>query len=94
MKIAVSFFDSFRSAYDEFDRWFARKCDEEAYICRSDDGKILGKVDDIYNTGANDIYVVKDELGKQVLLPAISDVIKNIDIKNKKVTVHIVPGLM
>lgn len=37
-----SFFDSFRSAYDEFDRWFARKCDEEAYICRSDDGKILG----------------------------------------------------
>lgn len=37
-----SFFDSFRNAYDGFDRWFARKCDEEAYICRSDDGKILG----------------------------------------------------
>lgn len=37
-----SFFDSFRSAYDGFERWFARKCDEEAYICRSDDDKILG----------------------------------------------------
>lgn len=37
-----SFFDSFRSAYDGFDLWFARKCDEEAYICRSDNGKILG----------------------------------------------------
>lgn len=37
-----SFFDSFRSAYGEFDRWFARKCDEEAYICRSNDEKILG----------------------------------------------------
>lgn len=37
-----SFFDSFRNAYEEFDRWFARKCDEEAYICRSNDGKILG----------------------------------------------------
>lgn len=36
------FFDSFRNAYDGFDRWFARKCDEEAYICRSDNGKILG----------------------------------------------------
>lgn len=36
------FFDSFRDAYKEFDQWFARKCDEEAYICRSDDGKILG----------------------------------------------------
>ena len=37
-----SFFDSFRSSYDGFDRWFARKCDEEAYICRSDDNRILG----------------------------------------------------
>ena len=54
----------------------------------------LGKLEDIYNTGSNDIYVVKDELGKQVLLPAISDVIKNIDIKNKKITVHIVSRLM
>lgn len=37
-----SFFDSFRSAYERFDQWFARKCDEEAYICHSEDGKILG----------------------------------------------------
>lgn len=37
-----SFFDSFRKAYDGFNQWFARKCDEEAYICRSDNGKILG----------------------------------------------------
>lgn len=37
-----SFFDSFRTAYNGFNRWFASKCDEEAYICRSDDGKILG----------------------------------------------------
>ena len=35
----------------------------------TDEGKLLGKVDDIFNTGSNDIYVVKDELGKQVLLP-------------------------
>ena len=37
-----SFFDSFRNAYDEFNRWFTRKCDEEAYICRSNDRRILG----------------------------------------------------
>ncbi len=37
-----NFFDSFRSYYDGFDSWFARKCDEEAYICQSDNGKILG----------------------------------------------------
>ena len=60
----------------------------------TDENVLLGKLEDIYNTGSNDIYVVKDELVKLVLLQAISDVIKNIDIKNKKITVHIVSGLM
>lgn len=45
-------------------------------------------------TGSNDVYVVKDELGKQVLLPAIKDVIKNVDIKNKLITVHLMEGLI
>lgn len=40
--VSDSFFDSFRNAYNDFDRWFAKKCDEMAYICRSDAGKILG----------------------------------------------------
>ena len=60
----------------------------------TDEGILLGKVDDIFNTGSNDIYVVKDELGKQVLLPGIDDVIKKVDIENGKITVHIIPGLM
>lgn len=37
-----SFFDSFRLAYNGFDRWFMSKCDEEAYICKNDSGMILG----------------------------------------------------
>lgn len=37
-----SFFDSFRIDYQGFNEWFARKCDEEAYICNTDEGKILG----------------------------------------------------
>lgn len=36
------FFDSFRADYDGFDYWFARKCDEEAYICRNEKNEILG----------------------------------------------------
>lgn len=55
---------------------------------------LLGKIEDIYNTGSNDIYVVKDELGKQLLLPAISDVIKQIDIKKGKIIVHLLNGLV
>lgn len=59
----------------------------------TDEGKLLGKVDDIYNTGANDIYVVKDELGKTILLPGIKDVIKQV-VLEEKIVVHLIPGLL
>ena len=60
----------------------------------SEEGNLLGKLEDIFNTGSNDIYVVKDELGKQILLPAIIDVIKQIDMENKKIIVHLISGLI
>lgn len=60
----------------------------------TDEGELLGKVDDIYSTGANDIYVVKDELGKQILLPSIPEVLKEIDLENEKVIVHLIKGLI
>ena len=60
----------------------------------SDEGNLLGKVDDIFNNGSCDIYVVKDELGKQLLLPAISDVIKEINLDERKIVVHILKGLI
>lgn len=60
----------------------------------TDEQKELGKVDDIFSTGSNDVYVVKDEVGKQILLPAIKEVIKNIDIENKTITVHLLEGLV
>ena len=55
----------------------------------TDEGKVLGKLDDIFNTGANDIY----QVGK-ILLPGIDEVIKEIDTENKKITVHIIKGLL
>ena len=60
----------------------------------SDEGCLLGKIDDIFNNGSCDIYAVKDELGKQLLLPAISDVIKEINLEQKKIIVHILKGLI
>ncbi|MCI8272469.1 MAG: 16S rRNA processing protein RimM [Clostridia bacterium] len=60
----------------------------------TEEGRLLGKVEDIYNTGSNDIYVVKDELGKQVLLPGIEEVIKEVDLENSKIVVHLIPGLI
>ncbi len=60
----------------------------------TDEQTLLGTLEDIFNTGSNDIYVVKDKQGKQILLPAIQDVIKQIDIENKKIIVHLLPGLI
>jgi 16S rRNA processing protein RimM len=60
----------------------------------TDEQKELGEVVDVFSTGSNDVYVVKDELGKQVLLPAIKDVIKNVDIENRTIIVHLLEGLI
>lgn len=57
------------------------------------EGRMLGKVEDIFKTGSNDVYVVKDSNGKQLLLPAIAEVIKTIDIENKKILVNLIKGL-
>ena len=56
--------------------------------------ELLGKIDDIFSTGSNDVYVVKTENGKQILLPAIKDVIKTVDIVNKKIVVNLIEGLV
>ena len=60
----------------------------------TEEGENLGILEDIYNTGSNDIYVVKNELGKQLLLPAIQDVIKKIDLEEEKMIVHLIEGLI
>ena len=91
-----------KNAYLEIDREDAIPLEEGQYFIvdligldvYTDEGNLLGKVDDIYNTGANDIYVVKDELGKQILLPGIKDVIKVVDFDNEKIIVHLIPGLI
>ncbi len=56
-------------------------------------GEKLGIVDDIFSTGSNDVYVVKDEMGKQKLLPGIDEVLKQIDIENGKIIVNLIEGL-
>lgn len=56
-------------------------------------GEKIGQIADVFNTGANDIYDVKREGKKNLLLPVIDDVVKEIDIESGKVTVHVMEGL-
>lgn len=60
----------------------------------SDKNEYLGKIEDVFSTGSNDVYVVKDNLGKQILIPAIADVVKEVDLKNKKMIINLIPGLI
>ena len=94
--------EKLRNCYLKIDRKDAKKLPKDTYFIvdllgldvYTDEGKLLGKVDDIYNAGSSDIYVVKDELGKQILLPAIKDVLKEVDLENKKIIVHLIKGLV
>jgi len=91
-----------RNSYLKVDRKDEPELDEDTYYVvdllgldvYSDEGNKLGVLDDIFNNGSCDIYVVKDELGKQLLLPAISEVIKEISIEEHKIVVHIIKGLI
>lgn len=60
----------------------------------TDENEHLGKVDDIFNTGSSDIYVVKDELGKQTLFPGTKEVLQEVNLEEKKIIIHIIPGLL
>lgn len=59
----------------------------------TENNEYLGKVDDIFNTGSNDVYVVKADDGKQKLLPGIDEVIKKIDLESNRITVNLIKGL-
>jgi 16S rRNA processing protein RimM len=54
----------------------------------------LGHVKDILETGANDVYVVRGEDGKEILIPAIKDVVKDIDPSLGRILVEPLPGLL
>ena len=94
--------EKLRNCYLKIDRKDAKELPKDTYFIvdllgldvYTDEWKLLGKVDDIYNAGSSDIYVVKDELGKQILLPAIKDVLKEVDLENQKIIVHLIKGLV
>ena len=54
----------------------------------------LGEIIDILTPGANDVWVIKGEEGKEILIPYIEDVVKKIDITNKKVNIEVMEGLI
>lgn len=60
----------------------------------TEEGKLLGTLKEVLQPGANDVYVVENKQKEQILLPVIPDVVKQINIAEKKVIVHLLNGLI
>lgn len=60
----------------------------------SDEGRELGMLVDVLETGANDVYVVRDADGREALLPAIPPVILEVRLADRQMRVHLLDGLI
>ena len=76
---------------EENENFITDLIDMEVY---TDEGGRLGTLTDVLRTGANDVYVVETEEGKEVLLPAIGSCILDVDVEKGRMTVHILEGLL
>lgn len=91
-----------KNQYIFIDREHAVKLPKDTYFISdligvevvTDKGVNLGKITSVFPTGSNDVYEVKAENGKTVLLPAIGQVILDVDIENKKMLVNLIEGLL
>ena len=98
----INIAEKYKNCYIKIKRENARKLPQNTYFIADligikvydEKGNFLGRVDDIYNNKIHDIYVIKDDLGKQILLPSIKEVIKQVDIDNDKIVVHLIDGLV
>jgi len=57
-------------------------------------GEELGTLDDVLETGANDVYLVKRPGQKDLLVPVIDDVVLDVDLDAGTVTIEVIPGLI
>lgn len=63
----------------------------EVYL---EDQSRFGTLKDVMETGANDVYIITMENNKEVLVPAIKDCIKEVDVEAGKMTIHLLDGLL
>jgi len=57
------------------------------------EGKLLGRITEIMTTGSNDVYIVEGKRG-EILIPAIEDVVKSIDLEKGKMVIEAIEGLL
>ena len=69
-------------------------CDLIGLQVSDESGTLLGTLTEVIQTGANDVYVVQMENGKEVLIPNIKECIIKVSLEENSMTVHLLEGLL
>lgn len=91
-----------KKEYLYIDRKNAVKLPEDSYFIAdligmdviTQEGVVIGSIASVFSTGSNDVYEIKDNTGKSFLIPAIKDVIKKVEIENKRMYINLLEGLI
>jgi 16S rRNA processing protein RimM len=57
------------------------------------DGRLLGKIDEVFFNGSNDVWIVRSDC-REVLVPVIDDVVRQIDLEGGRAVIEAIPGLL
>jgi 16S rRNA processing protein RimM len=95
--------EKFRGCELTIDRKDAIKLEPGEFYCADligltivdEEGTELGILTEILQTGANDVYeMTRKDSDEKVYIPAIKDCVKNIDVEERKIVIHVMPGLL
>lgn len=94
--------EKFKGLYIKIDRANAVKLPKDSFFITDilgmevfdENGALLGTLVDVIQTGSNDVYVVKDAEGKEILIPALKSVVKEVLLEERKISVILPKGLL
>lgn len=93
--------ETFRGMFLEIPREKAVKLPKDTYFIgdligctvKEENGNMIGTLTDVQSTGANDIYEITDQNKKSIWIPAIADVVKEVNVEAGQIIVSLLPGL-
>lgn len=94
--------EKLKGLYMKVDRENAVKLPKDSYFITDiiglnvydENNTVLGKLTDVIQTGSNDVYTVKDDSGKEILIPALRSVVKEVSIQDGRISVILPKGLL
>ncbi len=93
--------ETFKNSYISIFENQLRKLPEDTYYLfelvvltiYSSSGEYIGEISEIYQPGANDVYEIKNN-NKTYLIPAVKEVVKEVNMKDRKIIINVIEGLL